>query len=160
MSQLIESRAMSTTGVGQQFVPQGFIPQIEIAMLEYGTVSLAADVMRTATGEPMPWPTANDTGNKGRMLSELSGTNNLDTTTSEVLFTSLRRDFRLHRSQLPIAPRFLRFSSVAANHRRDAGRKTRPNQAREVYSKVTDSANRKELLRLLQVAPPQPRPMP
>ena len=109
MSQLIESRAMSTTGVGQQFVPQGFIPQIEIAMLEYGTVSLAADVMRTATGEPMPWPTANDTGNKGRMLSELSGTNNLDTTTSEVLFTS----FDATSDYIEVSYRLLRDSSVS-----------------------------------------------
>lgn len=47
-----------------------FIGQLEVAMLAYGGMFQVADVIRTATGERMRWPTANDTSNTGRQLGE------------------------------------------------------------------------------------------
>jgi len=41
-----------------------------VAMLEYGPMLQVADILRTATGNAVPWPTANDTGNKGVQIDE------------------------------------------------------------------------------------------
>lgn len=55
---------------GGGLVPESYIRNLEIAMLAYGGLRQAAEIMRTSTGEPMPWPTANDTGNTGRRLGQ------------------------------------------------------------------------------------------
>lgn len=47
-----------------------FVGQLETAMLAFGGVLNVADVIRTSTGEPMRWPTADDTSNSGVMLGE------------------------------------------------------------------------------------------
>lgn len=67
-----EARAMSaTTGnAGGYTVPQGFVPQLEAAMLAFGGVRQVAEILRTDSGNAMPWPTANDTGNTGELIAE------------------------------------------------------------------------------------------
>jgi HK97 family phage major capsid protein len=67
-----EVRALSvvTGSAGQNTIPQGFVRQLEMAMLDYSGVRQVASVMRTDSGNPMPWPTVNDTGNEGRLLAE------------------------------------------------------------------------------------------
>lgn len=47
-----------------------FIANLERAMLAFGGMFQVADVIRTSTGEPMRWPTANDTSNSGRQIGE------------------------------------------------------------------------------------------
>ncbi len=47
-----------------------FVASLEQAMLAYGGMLQVADVMRTASGEPMRWPTVNDTTNTGRQIGE------------------------------------------------------------------------------------------
>lgn len=59
-----------TAATGGYTVPQGFVFNLEKALLTYGGVRQCADVFRTSTGNDMPWPTVNDTGNKGAMLAE------------------------------------------------------------------------------------------
>jgi HK97 family phage major capsid protein len=59
-----------TAAVGGYTVPQGFVYNLELALLAYGGVRQCADVFRTATGNDTPWPTCNDTGNKGALLAE------------------------------------------------------------------------------------------
>ena len=67
----MEVRQMGTTpGVGGDFIPEGFIRDLEIAMLDYSGVLQVGAMMRTASGNDMPWPTFNDTGNKGRQIDE------------------------------------------------------------------------------------------
>jgi HK97 family phage major capsid protein len=65
-------RALSavTLGDGGATVPQGFVRNLEVALLEFGGIRQVAEILRTDGGEDMPWPTANDTGNKGRRLAE------------------------------------------------------------------------------------------
>jgi HK97 family phage major capsid protein len=67
-----EQRALSvgTTTAGGFTVPQGFVYNLELALLQYGGVRQVADVMRTDSGNDMPWPTVNDTANVGELLSE------------------------------------------------------------------------------------------
>jgi len=51
-------------------VPTGFITALEIAMLAYGGMRQVSTIMRTATGNELPYPTTNDTSNEGIELSE------------------------------------------------------------------------------------------
>lgn len=62
---------MSTTdNVGGYTIPEGFVNNFELALLAYGGIRQAADVIRTATGNNLPWPTGNDTSNEGELLTE------------------------------------------------------------------------------------------
>ncbi len=66
-----EFRDMSlTVGAGGYTVPEGFVNSLEQALLTFGGVRQVADVMRTDSGNDLPWPTMNDTTNKGAILAE------------------------------------------------------------------------------------------
>ena len=69
--QKCEQRAAQTvtTSGGGYIIPQGFSGQLEEALLEYGGVETVADVMITDSGNPMPWPTVDDTGNTGENIA-------------------------------------------------------------------------------------------
>ena len=47
-----------------------FVGQLEKAMLAFGGVLNVAEIIRTESGEPMWWPTADDTSNTGEILGE------------------------------------------------------------------------------------------
>jgi len=68
----LEQRAMSavTGATGGFTVPTGFVNQLEINMLAWGGMLQTSDLLRTATGNPMEWPTADDTDNTGEQLGE------------------------------------------------------------------------------------------
>lgn len=59
-----------TVGAGGYTVPEGFVNSLEQALLQFGGVRQVADVMRTDSGGDLPWPTMNDTANKGAILAE------------------------------------------------------------------------------------------
>lgn len=50
--------------------PEGFVNQIERALLQFGGVRQVAAVMRTGDGNDMPWPTTDDTSNEGVLIGE------------------------------------------------------------------------------------------
>ena len=58
-----------TTGGGYT-IPEGFMNELEIAMKRYGGVEQVARVITTDSGNDIPYPTTNDTSNKGRLISE------------------------------------------------------------------------------------------
>ena len=70
---LVESRDLSVvagpTG-GYTVVPETLAKELEINMLWYGPMLQVAEVIRTTSGEPMSFPTADDTGNTGQILTE------------------------------------------------------------------------------------------
>lgn len=78
-----EQRAQSVNvaTLGGWTVPEGFVNNLEIALLQYGGMRELADVMRTTSGQDLPWPTVNDTSNKGAILAE-NGT----VTTQDITF--------------------------------------------------------------------------
>jgi HK97 family phage major capsid protein len=49
---------------------QTLINNLELAMLAWGGMMQIAEIIRTATGEPLRWPTATDTSNTGRQVGE------------------------------------------------------------------------------------------
>lgn len=68
----LESRAMSAESgaSGGGFIAETFVRQLELAKLAHGGVLQACDIMTTATGERMMWPTADDTSNQGEQIDE------------------------------------------------------------------------------------------
>lgn len=61
------AQTVSTTG-GGYLIPEGFVRNLETAMLDYSGVMSAATMLRTDSGNSLPWPTVNDTSNKGALL--------------------------------------------------------------------------------------------
>lgn len=55
---------------GGYTIGETFVNNLELAMLSFGGMFQVSDVIRTATGEPMRWPTADDTGNTGAQVGE------------------------------------------------------------------------------------------
>jgi HK97 family phage major capsid protein len=90
---LAEARALSvgTPGSGGYTVPEGFVYNLEIALLKYGTMRKVAELMRTASGNAMPWPTVNDTTNEGVLVAEAGAiASDADPTFSEVVFNAYK----------------------------------------------------------------------
>lgn len=67
-----------------------FVRNLEQAMLAYGAMFQVADVIRTSTGEPMRWPTANDTSNSGRQVGESAAVASLDPTFAQVVWNAYK----------------------------------------------------------------------
>jgi len=72
MREWAEERALSTTGAtaGATTVPEGFSGYVEQAMATFGGILEVANVLETETGNEIPFPTVNDTSNKGAILGE------------------------------------------------------------------------------------------
>lgn len=60
----------STTSAGGYLIPEGFQAELEKAMLPYFQLLEACRILPTASGNDIPWPTVNDTANKGRLIDE------------------------------------------------------------------------------------------
>jgi HK97 family phage major capsid protein len=64
---LAEARALSNQDIaaGAITIANDLVRSFELAMLQFGGVRQVAEVMRTASGGDITWPTANDTTNTG-----------------------------------------------------------------------------------------------
>jgi HK97 family phage major capsid protein len=83
------SRALSEvqgTAGGFSVLPESLVRNLEVALLTYGGVRSVAEIIRTATAEPMSWPTANDTTNMGRRIGESAAVDVTGATTAEPTF--------------------------------------------------------------------------
>lgn len=81
--------AQTITGSGGGYlIPQGFSDQLEEALKWYGGIIGVVDVFETDTGAPLPWPTENDTMNKGRMLAINTQLTTTDITFGQVIFNA------------------------------------------------------------------------
>ena len=71
-SDLVEHRAQGE-GVGSEggfLVPPGFLQKIVDARLAFGGLAEFADEFTTSTGQPLEYPTLNDTANQGAITAE------------------------------------------------------------------------------------------
>jgi HK97 family phage major capsid protein len=81
-------RALSAvTGATGAFtiLPASMVQQLEINMLAYGSVEAVAETINTSSGEPLVWPTADDTSNTGAQIGE----NTAAGTSSQPAFTTI-----------------------------------------------------------------------
>jgi HK97 family phage major capsid protein len=60
----------SSATLGGYTIPEGFSNELEMRMKWYGGMLQAARMYRTETGNPIPWPTMDDTGNTGAWLND------------------------------------------------------------------------------------------
>lgn len=80
-----EERAegVATGSAGGYLVPQGFWNNLVIAMKAYGGLLNEVGTIETSTGNPLPWPGADDTANVGAILGE-----NTQVTQQDIAFTT------------------------------------------------------------------------
>jgi HK97 family phage major capsid protein len=71
-------RALGTTSgsVGGYTVPEGFWAKVTETMKFYGGAIAGAEVITTSSGNPLPWPTNDDTANVGYILGENTAATN------------------------------------------------------------------------------------
>lgn len=68
--QIMNAMSVGQDTAGGFLVPEGFIRSLEIALLAFGGMRNVSTLLRTSTGEPLPWPTTDDTSNEGTEVSE------------------------------------------------------------------------------------------
>jgi HK97 family phage major capsid protein len=93
--------AMSTT-VGTQggdLVPQGFSNLLEEAKKWFGGIEGTVDKITTGTGTTMPWPTINDTTNKGRIIGQ-----NVQMVETDLVFSTISFSAYIGSSDLILVP--------------------------------------------------------
>lgn len=76
----------STDSLGGYLIPEGFSNMLERYMTLYGGMLEAADTFTTATGNPFPWPTVNDTGSTGAYIDQAAADTVGDVTFASVAF--------------------------------------------------------------------------
>lgn len=97
----IRALAAGTAAAGGYTVPQGFSDEIEKAMKAYGPMydDTVTRVLRTDTGNDIPWPQMDDTVNVGALLAE-----NTATAEQDIAFTSLTMKAYMYTSKLIRVP--------------------------------------------------------
>ncbi len=70
----VERRDLGTGGAsGGPTIATTFMRQLEMNLLAHGGVRAFCDLVVSQTGEPLVWPTADDTSNEGALLGEAAG---------------------------------------------------------------------------------------
>lgn len=66
----LRAQGVGTDAAGGYTVPEGFLQKITESMKAFGGMLQVANVLPTSSGQDLPWPTVDDTGNVGALLSE------------------------------------------------------------------------------------------
>lgn len=66
----VRAQGVGTDSAGGYTVPEGFWNRLQETLLAYGGIMGNVNLITTATGNDLPWPTNDDTGNKGAILAE------------------------------------------------------------------------------------------
>lgn len=88
--QEVRDLGVGTGSLGGFFVPQGFVYDIEEALKYYGDMLNVAEVMDTATGQPLPYPTDNDTTNTGEIVGEGQQVSDADVSIGHIVFGAFK----------------------------------------------------------------------
>ena len=64
------AQSAGTGSEGGYTVPTGFRQRMVDVMKDFGGIATVAETVTTTTGNPLPWPTINDTSNTGEIVSE------------------------------------------------------------------------------------------
>lgn len=64
------AQAEGTGPAGGYLVPEGFVNKITERLKAFGGLSAEAEHIPTTTGNPLPWPTVDDTANEGEIVAE------------------------------------------------------------------------------------------
>lgn len=87
---------VATSTKGLETIPEGFVSALEQALLEFGGVRSVADIVRTDSGNDLPWPTSNDTSNKGEILDEATSFgSSVDPGFAQIVFKAFKYSSKL-----------------------------------------------------------------
>lgn len=75
---------VGTNSAGGFFVPQGYVYDVEQALKYYGPMLSTSTILQTATGQPLPYPTSNDTSNVGAIIAEAAQVSTQDVTIGQL----------------------------------------------------------------------------
>ncbi|HEV2463553.1 MAG TPA: phage major capsid protein [Acidobacteriaceae bacterium] len=81
------AQTLTTTG-GGYLIPTGFSDALEEALKWFGGILGNVGEFQTESGNPLPWPTVNDTTNKGRILGVNTQVTETDLTFGQVTFNA------------------------------------------------------------------------
>jgi HK97 family phage major capsid protein len=81
---------IGTLSLGGYFVPKGFVYDVEEALKYYGPMLQVAEIMDTSTGQPLPYPTDNDTTVSGEIVGEGQQVSEKDVSIGQVLFGAFK----------------------------------------------------------------------
>jgi HK97 family phage major capsid protein len=96
--------------IGGYTVPDAMMQALEAAQLTYSNIRTVARVVRTDTGASLPFPTVNDTSNKGALLAE-----NAQVSETEPSFTQLTLDaYKFSSKSILVSVEFLQDTSINA----------------------------------------------
>lgn len=93
-----EKRAAMGVGsgsIGLYTAPDSPMGALERALLAFGGMRSVATVFRTASGTDMPFPTNNDTSNKGAILAENTQVSEVDPTFGQLVLNSFKYSSKL-----------------------------------------------------------------
>jgi HK97 family phage major capsid protein len=82
----IKAAQTETTTGGGYLIPQGFSGKLEIALKAFGGILGVCDEFTTETGNPLPWPTTDDTAQEGEILGVNTVLNEADFVFGQVVF--------------------------------------------------------------------------
>lgn len=83
-------------------VPVGFVQKIEEALKYYGGMLQASEIMDTATGQPLPYPTDNDTTNSGEIVGEGAQVTTADVSVSQITFGAYKFSTKMVRVSMEL----------------------------------------------------------
>lgn len=90
----IQKRADLDTGTaseGSEWISQGFVYDLEVSMQAIGGLRDVATILRTTTGNALPWPTVTDVSNAATLVTEAAAvTTTADPTTGSVTFNAYK----------------------------------------------------------------------
>jgi len=87
---LKRSAQSTTSGAGGYTIPQGFLAELEKKLLYYNNLRSVSRVIRTDTGNPLPFPVTDDTGNPATVGAENTAPSETAMTFTQVLLGSYR----------------------------------------------------------------------
>jgi HK97 family phage major capsid protein len=85
----------TTTTAGGYTIPQGFSEELQKYIALYGGVRPVARNFPTPTGHDIPWPTVDDTANKGELLAENTGAGSQDVVFGQVTLKAFKFSSKL-----------------------------------------------------------------
>lgn len=77
-----------TGSQGEYTIPVGFQRELETKMKAYGGMRRNSRIVPTSTGNPLDWPTVDDTANQGRWLAENGGVSQTNPTFGQVVYNA------------------------------------------------------------------------
>jgi HK97 family phage major capsid protein len=93
---------IGSLSLGGYFVPKGFVYDVEEALKYYGPMLLTSEIMDTATGQPLPYPTDNDTTVMGELVGENQQVSDKDVVIGQVLFNAWKFSSKLVKISLEL----------------------------------------------------------